>query len=136
MNTPGKKTKIAAAVAVGLALTVSAGQAAAGDRYGRKDNTGERALIGAGIGAVAGALLSDGDGGATVAGAAAGALVGAATADNDRRHYRRGYSYREPRYNSGYRYRGYDRDYRYDRRYYGGGRYDSRYDRRYYGYGY
>lgn len=74
-------------VAAGL-IAVTAAAPALADRQGR--NT----IIGAGVGGVAGALLSDGNPWATIGGAAAGGLIGnVATRDHrdrDRgRHYDR-----------------------------------------------
>ncbi|MDA5194644.1 glycine zipper 2TM domain-containing protein [Govanella unica] len=81
-------------------------------------NKGRNTIIGAGVGAAAGAVLSNGDPVATIGGAAVGGLIGnVATKDNrydDRRHYssRRAppRHYHERRHSSRY-------DQRYDRHY-------------------
>jgi osmotically inducible lipoprotein OsmB len=77
MNTTGHKP-IAGLIALGATLAVFAGGANAMDRETR--NT----LIGAAIGAVGGALLTQGDPVAMIGGAAVGGLVGNVT--TDRRH--------------------------------------------------
>lgn len=115
-------TKIASAVAVTAAIAIPGSQAFAATKT-------ENALIGGAIGALAGALLGNGDTGAVVGGAAVGALVGVATDKPDRRYlngqpvYRSDYrtSYRaapayrapaQPVYRSSY-----DRDYGYSNGY-------------------
>lgn len=115
--------KIASAAAVAAALTVPASGALAATKT-------ENALIGGALGALAGALIGNGDTSAVVGGAAVGALVGVATDKPDRRYYGRPAarnttyrsSYRaQPVYNS-YRqpvYRtSYGRDYGYGSGYY------------------
>ena len=103
----------AAAAAGALALTaVSAAPVSADDR--ERD-----ALIGAGIGALAGAWLGNGDGTYIAGGAVAGAALGYASADDDDRYYRNGRYYRDGRY-----YRNADEWRRYNQRY------DRRADRR------
>jgi len=123
MQTKFTKFAIAAAVAGAVALPASGALAA---------SKTERALIGAVLGGVAGAALSNGDGGATAIGAVAGAAIGASTKQNHRYHR----SYRETRpYYRDTSYRGYDRS---GYGYYGRdqyNRYDTRYDSRgYYDY--
>ncbi len=104
-----------AAASAALVLVLPAGAALAGDR---DDDRARNALIGAGIGAIAGAMLGDGDTTYVIGGAVAGAAVGyAATSDDDRRRYD------DRRYNA--RYSDRYQDSRYDRRYR-----DARYDRR------
>ncbi|MCC7268432.1 MAG: hypothetical protein IT546_14000 [Caulobacteraceae bacterium] len=128
MKTPGKIVKTAAAGAIVLALAAPASQAFAGDKT-------RNAVIGGLLGAVAGAAISDGDGGATVAGGALGALVGVAIANDGRSHR----YYRDGRGRTYYRdYRGrnvYDDYYARTRHYRSHDRYDrhgySRYDTRY-----
>lgn len=122
MKTAGKFTKLAVAAAAVGAVALPASSALAGDKT-------ERAIIGAVLGGVAGAALSNGDGTAVAVGAVAGAALGAATDNDGRRRYSRSYRDSRPYYRDA-RYRGYDsryygRDYRY-------GRYDT--DYRYYGY--
>ena len=127
----GKFTKVAATAGIAGALILPATAAHAGDKT-------ERAIIGALLGGIAGAAVSDGDGAGVAIGAAAGAALGAATADNDgRRRYSRSYRTSRPyAHDSRYRYtqaRRYDRGY-YDRGYapaynsypaYGRGYYDQ-----------
>jgi hypothetical protein len=72
-------TKIASAAAVAAALTVPATGALAATKT-------ENALIGGALGALAGALIGNGDTSAVVGGAAVGALVGVATDKPDRRY--------------------------------------------------
>ena len=110
----------AAAAAGALALTaVSAAPVSADDR--ERD-----ALIGAGIGALAGAWLGNGDGTYIAGGAVAGAALGYASADDDdRRYYRNADEWR--RYNQRYDRRADRRDWRHDRR---DDRRDWRQDRR------
>ncbi len=73
MKTFGKFTKIAVAAAVTGALVLPASAAFAGD----KSNKTERAILGAVIGGIAGAALSNGDKGGIAIGAVAGAALGA-----------------------------------------------------------
>ena len=130
MNRIARTTRIAAAVAISLAVALPATGALAASR---KTNN---ALIGGAIGALAGALISDGDTTATLGGAAAGALIGSAsTRDRYDRNDRRAYEtrYQQPAY-------GYGRDYRVDDRRYDGrgsyngyGHYERPVDYRYYG---
>lgn len=112
-----------------LALTLLASAPASAQSYrdyrDHDDDRGEDVLIGAAVGALAGAFIGDGDGRYVVGGAIAGAALGATANrdDRDRCDYRgnRCYRYDNDRYGYGY---GYDRrDYRYDRR-------DYRRDRR------
>lgn len=63
------------------------------DRKVEKKKT-KRAIVGAGIGLIGGAILSDGDPWATIAGAAVGGIVGHATTKDPRDHYRRDRRYR------------------------------------------
>ena len=128
MQAPNKIAKIALAAALTGAIALPASAAFAGER--KTQNT----LLGAGLGALAGAARSHGDAGAPIAGAVAGGLIGnVATKDrhyrSDRYDYRHrdryGYGYGDD-YRTSYRpdYR-YGRDYRYDRGYRG---YETRYD--------
>jgi len=107
-----KFTKIAVAAAVTGALVLPASAAFAGD----KSNKTERAVIGALIGGIAGAALSDGTTGRLATGAGAGAALGASTGNTDRdRRYSS--NYRAPRYgygssyNNGYGQSGYNNGY-------------------------
>lgn len=127
MKTPGKFVKTATAGAIVLALAAPASQAFAGDKT-------RNAVIGGLLGAVAGAAISDGDGGATVAGGALGALVGVAVAKDGKSHryYRdtRGRTYYQdyrgrPVYDDYYARARHQRDHR--NSYYNGHRYDTRY---------
>lgn len=89
------KIRILAAGAAGaLALTAASASPATADERGRD------ALIGAGVGAIAGAMLGNGDSAYIAGGALAGAALGYAVSDNDddRRHYRNGRYYRDGRY--------------------------------------
>jgi uncharacterized protein YcfJ len=109
MKTTGKFTKIAVAIAITGALAAPASSAFAGEKT-------KRAVLGAGIGGVAGAALGNGKTDAVAIGAVAGAALGATTAKSkyDRRYSQ---SYRSaPRYS----------DNRYSNSRYG---YDNRYDR-------
>jgi hypothetical protein len=141
MKTFGKFTKIAVAAAVTGALVLPASAAFAGDR----NNKTERAILGAVIGGIAGAALSDGDRGGIAIGAVAGAALGASTGHGDRydRDHRYSSGYRDSRYgsgygssyNSGYGRSGYDNGYGrsgYDSRDHRGDRYNTgyRYDGR------
>jgi hypothetical protein len=98
MKTFGKFTKIAVAAAVTGALVLPASAAFAGDR----NNKTERAILGAVIGGIAGAALSDGDRGGIAIGAVAGAALGASTGHGDRydRDHRYSSGYRDSRYGS------------------------------------
>lgn len=78
MNTPSKLARVAV---IGLLAFVMAGCATARDR--KSDNT----LIGAGLGAAAGAVISQGDPLYTIGGAAAGGLLGNILTEE--RHYHR-----------------------------------------------
>lgn len=99
----GKFSKIAIAAAVTGALVLPASAAFAGDR---KDKQTERAIVGALIGGIAGAALSDGDKGAIAVAALAGAAIGASTGDN-RRDPRYAGNYNNGRYANGYGNTGY-----------------------------
>lgn len=129
------QSKLIAAAAVGV-LAVSllaAAPVSAQSRYDRdrRDNDDDRTedvLIGAVVGALAGAVIGDGDGNYVLGGAIAGAAIGASSGDSDDcGYYRGGRCYR----NQGHWEREHginsrDRDYRYDRR----DDRDYRYDRR------
>lgn len=99
-----------------LALTAT-GTAMASDR-------GNNTLLGAGLGAAAGAIFSQGDPLATLGGAAAGGVLGNVLTEDRRsnnwrgdRHYRsRGWDNRGPRWRNA------SRHYRYDRGHYRGHR--------------
>ena len=99
----GKFSKIAIAAAVTGALVLPASAAFAGDR---KDKKTERAIVGALIGGIAGAALSDGDKGTIAVAALAGAAIGASTGDN-RRDPRYAGNYNNGRYANGYGNTGY-----------------------------
>ena len=116
---------------------LAATPAAAQSRYEREDNTGRNVAVGAVVGALAGALLGDGDGTYIAGGAVAGAALGAVASNrgsgceyyrngqcyrsqsqwdrDQRRHYRQDNRYDRRDYRRDDRRR-YDRDYRYDRR--------------------
>lgn len=104
MKTQSRFSRLVAGAAVTLGLLAPATGALAADKT-------ERALIGALIGGVAGAALSNGEGGATALGAVAGAAVGVASARDDRdRYYRSRYSQAyapDNRYRYASRYDGY-----------------------------
>lgn len=109
------RSSLARLTAVGLLAFAMAGCANARDR--KTDNT----LIGAGLGAAAGAVISQGDPLYTIGGAAAGGLLGNILTE-------------EPRYRS----RGWDRGRHYhpaphrhvDKRYYKGSKHHHRHHRR------
>lgn len=76
----------------GLIACALAGPAAAGDKT-------RNTVIGAGVGAAAGAVLSNGDPAATIGGAAVGGLIGnVTTKDHDRYDNRRYYRDRDRHY--------------------------------------
>jgi len=83
-----------------IAATVFAFTAGALSQSALADRKTDHTLIGAGIGALAGALLSNGDPMAALAGAAAGGVVGNVTTENDRRHDRGRNQYRQQRGNN------------------------------------
>jgi uncharacterized protein YcfJ len=108
MKTFGKFTKIAVAAAVTGALVLPASAAFAGD----KSNKTERAILGALIGGIAGAALSDGDKGGIAIGAVAGAALGASTGSSNDRDHRYSSGYRDTRYGYGSSYNnGYSQSY-------------------------
>lgn len=90
---------------IGLLAFAMAGCASARDR--RTDNT----LIGAGLGAAAGAVISEGDPLYTLGGAAAGGLLGNILTE-DRRHYRRDWDRGGRHYDRGHRHRHVSKHYR------------------------
>lgn len=110
-----------------LALTLAAAQPAAA-----QDDRAKDALLGAAVGGVAGAILSQGDGNYALGGAAAGAAIGYVASDggDDCDYYRGGRCYRnrghwerehginsrDPRWEQRRDYREYRRDRREDRR--------------------
>jgi hypothetical protein len=98
----------AAILAVLLAFSFADGALAASKKT-------RNTLIGVGLGAAAGAMLSDGDAWGTIGGAAAGGLIGNVVTKD--RHHGRGWDRRD---------RGWRDDRRYDDRRY----YDRRYDDR------
>lgn len=124
----------AAAGAVALTLTLAAAGPAAAQSYrDRDDDRGEDVLLGAAVGALAGAVIGNGDARYIAGGAVAGAAVGVAGSGDrddcgyyrDNRCYRnQGHWEREHGINSNdYGRYGYDRyDRRYDR-----SRYSTRY---------
>lgn len=98
------------------------------DRYPDQDrsSSGRDVLLGAAVGAVAGAIIGNGDGEYILGGAVAGAAIGAtANRGNDCNYYRGGRCYR----NQGHWEREHGINSR-DPRYYGSDRRDQRYDRR------
>ena len=139
-------------LAVGAALTLAAATPAAAQSYrdyrDRDRSSSSDVLIGAAIGAVAGAALGNGDGAYIAGGALAGAALAASGDRDDCGFYRDGRcwrnqghwerehginsrDYRDYGYNSGY---GYNNDYRYNGygdsgRYQEGRSYDGRYYR-------
>ncbi|MDP3401230.1 MAG: hypothetical protein Q8R97_08935 [Brevundimonas sp.] len=99
------------------------------DRYPDRDrsSSGEDVLLGAAVGAVAGAIIGNGEGEYILGGAVAGAAIGAtANRGDDCNYYRGGRCYR----NQGHWEREHGINSR-DPRYYGNDRRDQRYDRRY-----
>lgn len=83
--------KAAMALTVAGAVALPASQAAAGT------SKTESALLGALLGGVAGAAVGNGKTQSVAIGAVAGAALGVAVdKSNDRKHYRNGYSYRQP----------------------------------------
>ncbi|MCY1524748.1 hypothetical protein D9M68_596960 [compost metagenome] len=104
-------TKRLIQVVLASVLALGFGTTALADKQTR--NT----VIGAGLGGVAGALLSDGDPWATLGGAAAGGVLGnVITSDDGRGHRRhwdrdrgRDHSYRRTGYRGHDSYRGHDR---------------------------
>jgi uncharacterized protein YcfJ len=117
-----KMMKVAMALTVAGAVALPASQAAAGT------SKTESALLGALLGGVAGAAVGNGRTESVALGAVAGAALGVAVdKSNDRKHYRGGYSYRQPQpYYGAARYPSYDRGYY--------GRTNSRYGYDSYGY--
>lgn len=105
--------KAALGIATAGVIALPASQAAAATKT-------ENAIIGALLGGVGGAAVSNGRTEGVVLGAVAGAALGAALDKPDRRHH----------YRSGYRYR----DSRNYRPYYGDARYGDRYQQPYYRY--
>lgn len=103
METLHKLGRVAAAAGVSAVVAFSAVPANA-------SNEGRDALLGAGVGAVAGGLLGHGRVGSVVAGGAVGAAVGALAGHKNKRYgyyYRHGYRHRYAYYN--YRRGYYDR---------------------------
>jgi osmotically inducible lipoprotein OsmB len=93
----------ASVLAVAIALGAATAPAYAGSR-------GQGAAIGAGIGALGGAIISNGDAGTTLGGAAIGGLLGYGLSGDGGHRHDDGY-YGRPRYQRGYvveRYRVYD----------------------------
>lgn len=125
MNT--RKTTKAARIAIAAAIAGAVALPASGALAASKT---ERAIIGALLGGVAGAAVSDGDGAAVAIGAVAGAALGSATAKDKR--YHAGYRQTRPYYANNNGYQAYDqrrgnRGY-YNQTYANPNRYD-RYDR-------
>ena len=77
------KARVIKLASISLLALVMAGCATHHDR--RANNT----LMGAGLGAAAGAVVSGGDVGYTIGGAAAGGLLGNILTSDDRRHSRK-----------------------------------------------
>lgn len=139
MKLSSKVSFAAPAVLGAVALVAAAGPAAAQSRYDRDrgdDDRTESALIGAAVGAIAGAMIGNGEGTYIAGGALAGAALGASSGGNDCGYYRGGRCYRnqghwerEHGINSrdGYNRRELRRYDRYERR---DQRRDWRYDRR------
>jgi uncharacterized protein YcfJ len=99
------------------------------DRYPDRDrfSSGEDVLLGAAVGAIAGAIIGNGEGEYILGGAVAGAAIGAtANRGDDCNYYRGGRCYR----NQGHWEREHGINSR-DPRYYGNDRRDQRYDQRY-----
>lgn len=94
MTSKFSKIAVAALVTGAIALPAAGAQAA---------SKTERALIGGLIGAVAGAAITNGDGGATAIGAVAGAAIGASTKNNNNRRYYQSNYRNDSRYRSNYR---------------------------------
>lgn len=114
------KTRFAVAALVAGAVALPATGAMAASKT-------ERALLGGLLGAIAGAALSDGDGGAVALGAVAGAALGSATAKDNNRRYNASYRQTQSYYGDN-RYNGYSASNGYDRGYYDQSR-NSRTDR-------
>lgn len=106
MTSKFSKIAVAALVTGAVALPAAGAQAA---------SKTERALIGGLIGAVAGAAITNGDGGATAIGAVAGAAIGASTKNNNRRYYSSNYRNDRGYYNQRAGYYQRDNQVRYDR---------------------
>lgn len=125
-------TGVLTAGALALGLVVASPASAQNYRYDRypdrdRSSSGEDILLGAAVGAVAGAIIGNGDGDYILGGAVAGAAIGAtAGSDNDCNYYRGGRCYR----NRGHWEREHGINSR-DPRYYGRDRRDDRYERRY-----
>ena len=133
-DTP-QRTAVTGALTAGvlaLGLMVANPAAAQNYRYDRypdrdRSSSGEDVLLGAAVGAVAGAIIGNGDGEYILGGAVAGAAIGAtANRGDDCGYYRGGRCYR----NRGHWEREHGINSR-DPRYYGNDRRDQRYDRRY-----
>lgn len=130
-----RRTATAGALTAGvlaLGLMVASPASAQSYRYDRhpdrdRSSSGQDALLGAAVGAVAGAIIGNGEGEYILGGALAGAAIGAtANRGNDCNYYRGGRCYR----NQGHWEREHGINSR-DPRYYGNDRRDQRYDRRY-----
>ncbi len=125
-------TGILTAGALALGLVVASPASAQSYRYDRypdrdRSSSGQDVLLGAAVGAVAGAIIGNGEGEYILGGAVAGAAIGAtANRGNDCNYYRGGRCYR----NQGHWEREHGINSR-DPRYYGNDRRDPRYDRRY-----
>ncbi|WP_417231867.1 hypothetical protein [Brevundimonas sp.] len=98
MTMLSKITLASPALVGALALSFAAvGPADAQSRYRTHDNDRDQTgdvLIGAAIGALAGALIGNGDGTYVAGGALAGAAIGATSNSNDCSYYRGGQCYR------------------------------------------
>ncbi|MDP3378929.1 MAG: hypothetical protein Q8S53_11235 [Brevundimonas sp.] len=132
---PARRTAVTGALTAGvlaLGLMVANPAAAQNYRYDRypdrdRSSSGQDVLLGAAVGAVAGAIIGNGEGEYILGGAVAGAAIGAtANRGNDCNYYRGGRCYR----NQGHWEREHGINSR-DPRYYGNDRRDPRYDRRY-----
>lgn len=130
-----RRTAVTGALTAGvlaLGLMVANPAAAQNYRYDRypdrdRSSSGQDVLLGAAVGAVAGAIIGNGEGEYILGGAVAGAAIGAtANRGNDCNYYRGGRCYR----NQGHWEREHGINSR-DPRYYGNDRRDPRYDRRY-----